>query len=93
MIYILAIGILIFVTYTIRFAIKFNRTNLYFNDKQMIYHNILIWVIPFFWIMIIKSMTSPTPGSHVAKAKDKESFKENGIGIWGHAETQDRHDH
>jgi hypothetical protein len=45
----------------------------------------LIWLIPFFWIVIIKTMTKPTPGSvnYNKKTKDKGTFSESGLGLWG----------
>ena len=86
--YILLFVFLIYTIYTLRFALKFNKTaDSYFNKKQIILHNFLIWLIPFFWIMIIKTVASPTPGSKNRKrTKDKGNFYESGLGIWGHTE-------
>ena len=83
--YYLLFGLLIiYFIWTLRFAIKFNATDIYFNKRQRMIHNVLIWIVPFIWIMIIKMMTEPIPGSHhYNKTKDKGSFSESGIGILG----------
>jgi hypothetical protein len=78
MVYFLTVGFIIYVIYTLNFAIKFNKTSAIFNNNQKLIHNILIWTIPFFWIMIIKAMMKPTPGSDkFKKTKPEADFKEN----------------
>ena len=85
MIYFLILFLLIYVIYTLNFAIQLNKTRTIFNDKQNLVHNILIWVIPFFWVMIVKAMMKPTPGSDkFKKTKPTADFRESEIGIWGH---------
>jgi hypothetical protein len=81
----LLIGLLlIYVLWTLRFAIKFNKTDVYFNKTQKLIHNILIWLAPFIWIMIIKTITKSTPGSaNFKKTRDKGTFSESGIAFWG----------
>jgi hypothetical protein len=62
---------------------RFNKTDVYFDERQKLFHNFLIWVIPFIWIMIIKTITKPTPGSaNYKKTNDKGTFSESEIGIW-----------
>jgi len=93
MIYILLIVFLTYAIHTLRFALRFNNTDTYFTRRQKVTHNILIWLIPFFWIMIIKTIAAPTPGSqHFKKTKDKGGFYESGIGIWGHGESHHSND-
>ena len=78
MIYLLITVLAIYLVYTLNFAIKFNRTSPIFNDNQKLIHMFLIWIIPFFWIMIIKTMMKPTPGSDkFKKTKPEADFKEN----------------
>jgi hypothetical protein len=49
-------------------------------------------MIPFFWIMIIKAMIKPTPGSgKFKKTKPSAGFYESGIGIWGHDDGHNHH--
>ena len=70
-----------YVIWTLRFAIKFNQTDSYFDKRQRILHNILIWIVPFIWIGVIKTITKPTPGSQTFKKKqDDDSFYESGLG-------------
>ena len=81
----------VYFIYTLNFAIKFNRTNTAFSGNQKLVHNFLIWIIPFFWIMIVKTMTKPTPGSDkFKKTKLDSGFHESGIGIFG---NDDGHHH
>jgi len=52
-----------------------------FSEKQKFAHQILIWVIPFFWIIIVRTVMKPTPGSHEFKKKDEDGgFYESGLG-------------
>jgi len=86
--YLLGITFLAYLIYTLRFAVLFNKTaDTYFSKKQKALHNILIWVIPFFWIMIVKAVASPhpTPGNS-NRTRHKGRFYESGLGIWGHSE-------
>jgi hypothetical protein len=71
-----------YIVWTLAFAIKFNKTDNYFDKGQKRIHNVLIWLVPFIWIMIIKTITKPTPGSANYNKTDKGSFSESGIGIW-----------
>ena len=81
--YFLLILVTFYLIYTLNFAIRFNKANTIFNDNKMLIHNFLIWIIPFFWIMIIKSTMKPTPGSGKFKVKSDAGFDESGIGVWG----------
>ena len=39
---------------------------------------ILIWLIPFIWIIILKSITKPTPGSYkMGKKEESIPFSDN----------------
>lgn len=90
MIYLLITALSIYFIYTLNFAIQFNKTTV-FNKNQKLIHNFLIWIIPFFWIIVVKSMIAPTPGSDkLKKTKSKGRFYESGIGIWG---LDDEHHH
>lgn len=84
----LVIIFLIYLVYTLNFALKFNKTDTYLTNNQIVFHNILIWLIPFFWIMILKTLIKPTSGSSkFKKTKSNGGFYESGIGIWGHSDT------
>src|SRR5882757_1056693 len=92
MIYFLIIVFVVYFIYTLNFAIKLNRTNTVFSDNQKLLHNFFIWIVPFFWIMIIKTMTQSTPGSDKFKKTSLDSgFHENGIGIYGHDDGHHHH--
>ncbi|MBW8331978.1 MAG: hypothetical protein K0M40_08155 [Prolixibacteraceae bacterium] len=83
--YYLLFGLLtVYFIWTLRYAIKFNRTDAFFNKRQKLIHNVLIWLFPFIWIMILETISKPTPGTaNNKKAKDKGNFYESEIGIWG----------
>lgn len=83
--YILWVAFLAYGIYTLRFALIFNRTaDIYFNKKQKVLHSILIWLIPFFWIMIVKTVASPpVETKHSKRGRSNGKFYESGIGIWG----------
>lgn len=81
MIYFASVSFIIYLIYTANFVVKFNKINISFTKGQKIIHNILVWLIPFFWILIIRSMTKPTPGSHNFEDKDEDKgFYESGLG-------------
>jgi hypothetical protein len=78
---------IVYLMYTLNFAIRFNKKHQPFTSLQMVIHNILFWIIPFFWIIIIKSIAKPPAGSHqFKKTNSVGSFYESGIGIYGHHE-------
>lgn len=81
--YYLLFGLLIiYFIWTLRYAIKFNRTDSFFNKRQKLIHNVLIWVVPFLWVMILKTIIKPTPGTaSYKKTKGKGDFYESGIGF------------
>lgn len=57
------IGILFYIVYTFLFTVKFNRSNPFYSGKQKNIHIILIWIIPFLWIILLKTLIKPTLGS------------------------------
>ena len=70
-----------YIIFTLNFALKFNKMDTCFSDRQKFAHQILIWVIPFFWIIIVRTLMKPTPGSHEFKKKDEDGgFYESGLG-------------
>ncbi|MFL5729611.1 MAG: hypothetical protein ACJ75J_09020 [Cytophagaceae bacterium] len=78
--------ILVYLAYTLHFAIQFNRSNYLFSRWQKVLHNILIWFIPFIWIVILKLLSKPMPGYHQYKSSRKKGmFYESWLGLWGDA--------
>jgi hypothetical protein len=72
-----------YLTYTLIYSFVFIK-NKYFSGRKKIIHFILIWAIPFLWILLIKSFLKPVPGSaEFHNKKDSESYKENfGPATW-----------
>ena len=76
---IICIGYLI---YTVPYLIHFSRSN-YFTGWLKAAHLLLICIIPFVWIILLKSLFKLTPGSHeFPDKKGPESMNESGLGIW-----------
>lgn len=74
----IAVGYLI---YTIRYLIEFYRSN-YFTGWLKAFHVVLIFLIPFLWIILLKGLFKPTPGSYqFDDKKDPDSLSESGLGI------------
>lgn len=66
--------VIVYLFVTIRYSIGL-RKSILFPKRTKIVHIILIWAIPFIWIVILKSLTEPTPGSHqFDNKKDKAPF-------------------
>jgi len=41
----------------------------------------MMWVIPFIWILILKALTIPTPGSHeIEEKEDPQPFSKSSYG-------------
>ena len=87
MVYFLTALIIFYIAFTLRFQLLFNKTQTYFSKSQMILQNILIWLIPFVWIIILKTLIAPTPGSHQAKRKADGGFYESGLTGWGDGDS------
>ena len=51
-----------YLIYTIKFTIEF-RKNILFSKNIKVLHYILFWVIPFFWILLVKNMSKDTKGT------------------------------
>lgn len=73
--YILLVGLIVFYfIYTISYT-KVLKSSIVFTRSVRRFHLILIWIIPFGWIWILKSLTKGTPGSHeVDKYQDTAPF-------------------
>jgi hypothetical protein len=72
----------VYIIYTIRYLIHFKRSN-YFTGGLKIFHILMIWLIPFIWIILLKSLFKPTLGSYqFVDKKEPDSLTESGLGIW-----------
>jgi hypothetical protein len=73
--YLLLVGLSVFYfIYTIRY-IKVLSSTTVFESSIRRFHFVMIWLIPFVWILILKNLIKPTPGSHeVDKNQDTAPF-------------------
>ncbi|MDQ3109020.1 MAG: hypothetical protein M3R17_03910 [Bacteroidota bacterium] len=85
---------IVYFVYTLFFAIKFSKTTTVYTRKQKQIHIILIWLIPFFWIILLKSLSKSAPGSHhFLNKKNDAGFHESGSGYWGDSGGNDSGNH
>ncbi|CAN5738777.1 hypothetical protein BH11BAC7_BH11BAC7_09890 [soil metagenome] len=92
--YILLVVFLLYVIYTFLFALRFRNASTIYTQKQKQLHSILIWLIPFFWIILLKSFSKSTPGSHYyPNKKGDHGFYESGAGSWGDSSGSDSGGH
>jgi hypothetical protein len=65
---------MVYIAYTLSFAIYFKRTtfkNLSSTKKRS--HSILIWFVPFIWIIVIKEKFKPIRNTRYRKKKESET--------------------
>lgn len=70
--------------YTLDYSIKFYKTDKFYSKRQKLVHLMLIWLIPFLWIMLLKAIATPTLGSSHHDKHDREEntgFFESGKGL------------
>jgi len=74
---IISAAIIFYLIFTIRYFFVF-RKNVVFTGKIKAFHLIMIWLVPFIWILILKSLTQSTPGSYEVKNKgNSKPFSDN----------------
>jgi hypothetical protein len=79
---VLLVAAIAYLIYTIRYFLVLKKS-IYFSKKIKILHLILIWAIPFLWIIFLKGLTEPTQGSYEFEdKKTPEPMTESGQGIW-----------
>ena len=67
--YLLISAVIVFYfIFTTRYYFAFKK-NIIFTGKVKVLHLVLIWLIPFIWIFILKSLTKVTPGSYQVENK------------------------
>lgn len=77
---ILSVTAICYLIFTLRYFFKFKK-NIIFSGRIKIFHLIMIWVVPFFWILLLKALTKTTPGSHEIENKEEpESFSKSAYG-------------
>ena len=74
---ILACVFIFYLVFTIRYSVDLSK-NKFFNSRIKIFHFIMIWLVPFVWILILKSLMNSAPGSHEVKNKEvAKAFSDN----------------
>jgi hypothetical protein len=63
--------------FTIRYFFVFKK-NIIITGKIKLVHLVLIWLIPFLWILLLKALTKATPGSFEIENKESQiPFSDN----------------
>ncbi len=72
--------VIFYLVFTTRYFLKF-RKNIIFTGAVKTFHSIMIWIVPFFWILLLKALTKTTPGSYeIEKKVDPKPFSESAYG-------------
>jgi hypothetical protein len=74
-------GVTIFyLIFTLRYFFCFKK-NIIFSGQIRTIHLIMMWIVPFIWILILKALTKTTPGSYeVEKKEEPEPFSKSAYG-------------
>lgn len=79
---ILSITFVGYLIFTARYFILLQK-EIIFSKRMKIIHSILIWLIPFVWILLLKGLAKRIPGSHeVEKKEDPKPFSDDGGTMW-----------
>jgi hypothetical protein len=83
----LSIIFIFYFVYTIRYLIQFSAKN-YFTGRLKTFHILMLWLVPFIWIILLKSLFKPTPGSYEFINKEEpDSLTESGLDVWTDSST------
>ena len=75
-IFFILLGVFYFI-YTLSYALQFYKTaHRVFAKREKLINSILIWIIPFVWIVILKTMLKPSIGINYGKRKLRSSTNE-----------------
>jgi hypothetical protein len=75
---ILSVAFIAYLILTIRYFISLQK-EIIFSKRMKLVHSILIWLIPFVWILLLKGLAKRTPGSHeVEEKEDPQPFSKMG---------------
>ena len=69
---VICVALIFYFIATSRFHLVFKK-NMIFTGKIKTFHLVMIWLIPFIWILILKSLTKSTPGSYEVKSKNSSN--------------------
>lgn len=91
---IIGLPVTFYLFYTIHYTFVLFK-NVFLTGRQRIINLVLIWLIPFIWILFLKTFFKSVPGSHqIKKRKDTDRFIESGLGILddtSHYQSNDHH--
>ncbi|MES2848246.1 MAG: hypothetical protein V4685_04280 [Bacteroidota bacterium] len=79
-VFILSVIAIFYLIFTARYFFKL-KTNIVFSGAVKTFHLIMIWIVPFLWILILKALTKTTPGSYeIEKKEEPKPFSKSAYG-------------
>ncbi|MCD6068312.1 MAG: hypothetical protein K0S33_3138 [Bacteroidetes bacterium] len=51
----------VYFIYSLKYSQEFYKTDTFYSKRQKTIHLILIWLLPFLWALLLKSMNRPLP--------------------------------
>jgi hypothetical protein len=66
--FLILVIILFYLVFTIRYFGKLQRS-IIFTGRVKYFHLIMVWLVPFAWILLLKTLTKSTPGSYEVDSK------------------------
>jgi hypothetical protein len=77
--YIGAAVMIFYFIYTLVFHWRLSKTSVFTGGRKT-FHMLMIWLIPFIWILLLKAFFKPVPGSHqIPNRREPEAFTDDGI--------------
>lgn len=89
----IGVPVTFYLVYTINYTFVLFK-NVFLTGRQKMINLVLIWLIPFIWILFLKTFFKSVPGSHQIKnRKDGDSFIESGLGTLEDTTSYHSNDH
>ena len=71
-----------YLVFTIRYYRKLKK-NIAFSKNVRRFHQVMIWMVPFIWGLLLTSLIKTTPGSYeIEKKEDPQPFSKTGGKMW-----------
>ena len=79
---IISIIFICYFIFTFRYS-RILRKSLLFTSKLRLFHMVMIWIIPFVWVLILIALSKQTPGSYEVENKiEPQPFSKTGGKMW-----------
>jgi hypothetical protein len=73
-------AVIFYLVFTTRYFLSFKK-NILFSGRVKNVNLVMMWVVPFIWVLLLKALTKSTPGSYeVEKKAEPEPFSKSAYG-------------